>query len=246
MKSIVRANNSDDDEPPQEKHEQLYTRSLINNNNNNNSILEASGYDPTQSGDNDIDAAFALQLQEEEYARESIKPYPHPSLVSEVELDDEPYAASAPPPPFGAGNQQYMTDQQLAAQLQEQENRTRHQYRQRPVIRFPIRQQSDPSGIQATETDEIESERAAAIPRFFQRPPPNNEDDSDEDNSYSNFPHQFFPFFGNQGQPIPVGFHPFLFGHRGRGYRRSGNLQDSAEDFGPEDYEVISNNPFSK
>lgn len=49
--------------------------------------------------------------------------------------------------------------------------------------------------------------------------------------------HAFFQFlanqhFGHEGLP------PFLFGRR-RNYRRTGNLQDTEEDFGPEDYEVI-------
>lgn len=68
---------------------------------------------------------------------------------------------------------------------------------------------------------------------------PYDDDDDDESNENPRAQHVelFRQFFENFRHPMAEGgprFHPGF--HRGR---RPGNLQDTEDDFGPEDYEVI-------
>jgi hypothetical protein len=233
VRSIVRTkDNDDDDEGPCQ--EQLYNGSSIND---NNSLLEAAGYDQTRLTDVDADAAYALQLQQEEYAKESFIPNRHPYFPFQVEPDNE-IPAVIPPPFSGPNNPQFMNDEQYAAYLQEEENQNRQRYRPPPPLFFPIRQRSNPTSTQTSETDEHENEPMSPF-RIAQPQSSNNEDDTDEDSPYMNIPHQFLQLLANQGRPLPEDF-PLIFpGFRRRDYRRTGNLQDTEEDFGPEDYEVI-------
>jgi hypothetical protein len=74
--------------------------------------------------------------------------------------------------------------------------------------------------------------------RFSSRQPPFNEDDDDDDeNPQMTSAHAFLQFLAHSGHPMRGSFPAFL--RRGR---RTGNLQDTEEDFGPEDYEVIQIN----
>jgi len=241
MKSIIRSRDIDDENSTQE---QLYNGSLIND---DNAILEAAGYDSTRLAEVDADAEYALRLQEEEYSRESLIPNRHHFFPFQVEPDNELAAAAAPRPAFlyDPDNLQFTSDEQYAAYLQEQqqqeENRTRQRRNRAPIPSFLIRQRSNPASTHTSEIDETSTETVPPqFARFAQRQALHNEDESDEDNPYMNIPHPFFQFLANRGRPLPEDFPAFFQGFRGRGgHRRSGNLQDTEEDFGPEDYEVI-------
>jgi hypothetical protein len=233
VRSIVRSNGSDDERPSQEESEQNFNINLIND---NNSLSEAAGYDSSRLGDIDADAAFALQLQQEEYTKESLMPNGHQYLPFQIEPDDESEVAN-PPFLFDSDTPQFTNDEQLAAYLQAQENRNRQAYRRPPISFFPIRQQSNTASSQTSETDEPENELIAPF-RFAQRPPLYNEDDDDEESPHMNNAHAFLQFLASQGHPLPGGLAPMFSGYRRR-HRRTGNLQDTEDDFGPEDYEVI-------
>jgi len=238
VKSIVRPSGSDDERPPQEQPEPTFDETLIND---NDLLLEAAGYDPSRSAEIDADAAYALQLQQEEYTRESLMGNQHPYLPFQVEQDDE-LTDTIPPVVFESDAPPFMNDEQLAAYLQEQENRNRNRYRQPPIPFVPIRQRSNPASSQTSETDETENERIPAF-RFAQRRPMFNEDDDDDEESSNMNAQAFLQFLANHGRGGPEGFPPFFAGFR-RPHRRTGNLQDTEEDFGPEDYEVIPINLF--
>jgi hypothetical protein len=239
VKSIVRPNGSDDEISPQEQPEPIFNGSLVNH---NNLLLEASGYDPARLAEVDADEAYALQLQQEEYARESLMANRHPYLPFQVEQDDESTDMN-PHVVFESDTPPFTNDEQLAAYLQEQENRNRNRYRQPQMPFVPIRQRSNPASSQTSETDETENEPIPAF-RFAQRRPMFNEDDDDDDERSNMNAQAFLQFLANHGRGGPEGFPPFFPGFR-RGHRRSGNLQDTEEDFGPEDYEVILINLFS-
>ena len=218
----------------------MYNGGLVNNitTNNNNGVLEASGFDPSRLEELDPDEAFALKLQQEEYTRESLIPNRYPYFPFRVEQDDEARERDSPiliePDPS-----QFESDEQYAAYLQEQEDRQRERARQQAPLSFvPIRQRSNPGPGQTTETDEPEPMSPL---RLAQRPPWYHDDDDDDDEA----PHMnaFIQFLANHGRAGPGGLHPIFPGFR-RGYRRTGNLQDTDEDFGPEDYEVILINLF--
>jgi hypothetical protein len=236
VKSIVRSSKSDDDEPFHEQHEPVHNGALVNE---NNSVLGAVGYDPARLPEVDSDTAFALRLQEEEYARESSIPNRHPYRPFRVETNDDESNAAGPSIHFNADAPQFTTDEEFAVYLQEQEDRQRQQFHRASAPFFSVRQRPNPASSQSSETNETETERVPHFLRFPQRQPSANEDDSDEENPYMNMPHPFLQFFANQGRNLPEDFPPIFPVYRGRGYRRSGNLQDTHEDFGPEDYEVI-------
>ncbi len=241
MRSIVRSHENDDENSSQEQPEPLFNGASIKD---NNSLLEAAGFDSTRLADADADAAYALQLQQEEYSKESMIPNRHQFFPFQVEQDDEP-ADSNPSLLFESDTPQFSTDEQLAAYLQEQENRNRRRYRRPPIPPFvPIRQQSNPVSSQTAETDEHENELVPPF-RFAQRQNLLNEDDDDDDddNNARMNAHAFLQFLANHGRSAPEGLAPFFSGFR-RNYRRTGNLQDTEEDFGPEDYEVIQINLF--
>lgn len=233
MRSIIRPVENDDERPTQE---QLHNGNLIND---NNLLLEAAGYDTARLAEIDADAAYALQLQQEEYTKESLMQNQHQFFPFQVEPDNEA-AASAPPFFFNSDNPPLTSDGQLAAYLQAEENQTRARYIRPSIPFYPIRQRPHPASPQTSETNESSS--IEPIPprfaRFAQRQPSHDEDDSDEDNPYMPIPHPFLQFLASRGQPTPEDFSALLSGLRGRGHRRSGNLQDTEEDFGPEDYEV--------
>jgi hypothetical protein len=232
VRSIIRSNEIDDERPSHEPPEPISNGNIMNE---NDSSLGATGFDPTRLAELDADAQYALQLQEEEYSRESLMSNRRQYPPFRVELDDE--SASANAQLSDSDIPQFENDEQLAAFLQEREDRKRQQYRRPPMAYFPIRQRSNPASTQTSETDETENEHNPPL-RFHQRQPFYNEDDDDDENPPINNAQALLQFLASQGHALPEGFPPFFHGFR-RGHRRTGNLQDTEEDFGPEDYEVI-------
>ncbi|CAF4366069.1 unnamed protein product [Rotaria sordida] len=114
------------------------------NTNNNNSISEAAGFDLGRLGEIDADAQFALQLQQEEYEKDSFRPSPRSFFPFQVQEDDESSIETLHPF-FNTTEPHFENDEQYAAYLQEQERRPSQQYNNRlipPHIQF--RQQSNP------------------------------------------------------------------------------------------------------
>jgi len=201
------------------------------------SVLEASGFDPIRLAEVDADAAYALELQRQEYSRENFMPNRHQYHPFRVESDDEsgdtnPSVSMEPDIP------QFSNDEELAAYLQERENRNQRRYRPPPLPPFLLRPRPNPTST--TQTSESTESENTLIPPFrnTQRPPVHNEDDDDDDDNPYFSPQAFFQFLANQGHTLPEGFGQFMTNYRRR-YRRTGDLQDTEEDFGPEDYERL-------
>ncbi|CAF0946337.1 unnamed protein product [Adineta steineri] len=235
FRSVTQKADVDDEKSIQQ---QITNETLVNE---NDSVLGAAGYDPTRVTEIDTDAAYALQLQQEEYSRESLAINQNRFFPFQVEPDNELTASALPYLP-GPDIHPFTNDEQLAAYLQAQEHRTRHRYPGTDIPYVPVRQRPNPMSIQTSEVDE---DPAEAIPpsfaRFLRHHSSNNEDDSDEDTSNVNIHLPFFQFLANRGRSSADNFHLLFPGYRGRGgyRRRSGNLQDTEEDFGPEDYERL-------
>ncbi|UJR35602.1 hypothetical protein I4U23_028353 [Adineta vaga] len=234
MRSIIRPNDNDDEDNISNQ-DQIHDE---RKNNDNNIVLEASGYDQSRLADLSADEAYARQLQQEEYSRDSLASHRHPYDPFRVESDDESGTVSAPTYIPDDDHSNLRADAGYAAYLQRQEQVSRY-FRQNPP--FVQRQQSHRSSNEPSQTNEDENEPVPPpFSSLFQyRQPSHNEDDNDEENPYVNMPHPFFQLFVNRGRPAPDDFHAFFSGLHGRRHRRSGNLQDTEEDFGPEDYERL-------
>ena len=241
-RSIVRQPSNDDEIRAQEP---IPNEQLINEN-NNNPLLQAAGFDSARLADVDADAAFALRLQEEEYSRDSLLSNRQRYLPFRIEADDESNDSN-PAIVVEPEHPRFNTDAEFAAYLQEQENRQRQRYYRPPFPFVPIRQRSNPGSIRTSETDESEQETNPVV-RFAPRQQPpflgrgggggDDDDDDDDDAPQINDAHAFLQLLANSsGHPMGGHFPAFLSSLR-RG-RRTGNLQDTEEDFGPEDYEVI-------
>jgi hypothetical protein len=90
-RSIIRQHGNNDEESVQE---QISNEHLINE--NDNALLEAAGFDSSRLAEMDADAAYALQLQQEEYSRESLMPNRQRYLPFQVEPDDESNDSNPP------------------------------------------------------------------------------------------------------------------------------------------------------
>ena len=185
----------------------------------------------------DADEAYALQLQQEEYSRESLRLPQHSHMRFD---DDDDDAITLVPPVFHFDDHgQFFTDADIAAQLQLQD--ARHRGHHRRVRATP------PSFIQASRlvhggsSEALGADDGDVIPistsdRFAERDFPSG-DESREQLQYFRMHNPLFQFFANHGRHFPPGYRSSHI-HRGRGSRRGGNLQDNEDDFGPEDYEV--------
>ena len=160
-------------------------------------------------------------------------PFPNPFMPVDIETDGEPLS-------YHRYYQQGMNDAHFAAQLQRQENGHRQRYRGRmPYI--PFQRPSHPSSSQTSEGEQPEVIPLPSAPRSVDRPPFfNDEEDEDDMASYANF-NPLMQFMNHPNGPIPgAAFHQLFGIFPGRHYRRGGgNLQDTEDDFGPEDYEVM-------
>ncbi|CAM2715060.1 unnamed protein product [Rotaria socialis] len=235
MRSILRPSNNNDEKFSIERHGQIYNETLIND---NNLISEAAGYDSARLAEVDADEAFALQLQQEEYGRESVIPNRHEYLPFRLFEDHESPGVTLHPS-FDSNDPQVMNDEQYAAFVQQQQGRPNPRYRRQPSPNVFLRQQSNP---ESNRTSDIDPSNIQQIPSFLgisRRQVANSDDDSDDNNPFMNTPHPFIQFLTNHGRPMPANFIPTFSGYRPRGHRRGGNLQETEEDFGPEDYERL-------
>ncbi|CAF2380124.1 unnamed protein product [Rotaria sp. Silwood2] len=235
MKSIIRPAENDDENPSLEQKEQISNGSLIND---NNLILEASGYDPARLAEVDSDAEFALRLQQEEYERDSFMPNRNPLFPFQVQEDDESPIEN-PHPLLDTSERHFESDEQYAAYLQEQERQSSQRYHRQAPPYIQFRSQSNPESSETPETNESNAEPIRPFFRIPQRPSSNADDDSDEDSPYGAMTNPFLQFLATQGRPLPQEFASIFPGFRPRGYRRTRNLQETEEDFGPEDYERL-------
>ncbi|CAF0866158.1 unnamed protein product [Adineta ricciae] len=231
-KSIFRANNRNDSD---EANQEQTGREEMSH--NDNIALEASGYDQSRLADLSADEAFALQLQQEEYSRDSLATARHPFFPFRVASDDESATASAPPYVVVDEHPSFPNDDELALYVHRQEQATRQRHYPYPRTLFGPRQRSNEHS-QSGENDN-EPVVPSPYPTFSFRNHSHNEDDSDEEDGYPNMRHPLFQYLLQQNGPLPEDFPAFLAGFPRQRRRRSGNLQDTEEDFGPEDYERL-------
>jgi hypothetical protein len=193
------------------EQERLYFESLMDV--DEPSAAAVASFDTRTSDEIEADATFARQLQEQEYSRDSIVPVRSHQRGSNRN-NPSPYVVDPyGPPVFG--------DAELAAQLQAEENKKQQRQRHRP---------STPSQHRTTQPTTNRNDEPEVIPFPLlpesrpQRPSSsrnNNRDNTD----------------------FPPLFRLFAAGGRFPGLRRSGgrgahNIQNTTEDFGPDDYEV--------
>ena len=185
-------------------------------------------------GDLDADAAYALRLQQEEYSRDTMVPMPHRFPL--FDADDMVATANRDWGPLGHPFMNGDSDD-VAAILQY--HAAQQRLRQRPDMPHGLAtRRTNPQPSQASDSDGPE---VIAIPSFFrhaERPSPYNEDQSDDDVVRFDPTNAFFHMLSNPHRSMHPAFPQHLRGYRSRGSRRGGNLQETEDDFGPEDYEV--------
>ncbi|CAF4946000.1 unnamed protein product [Rotaria sp. Silwood1] len=115
--SANRSNKINDKELGQQQ-DHFYDKDLIDI---DHSPLETNSSDSKRLEDIDADAAFAFQLQQQEYAKHNILSSSHSYLSSKRELEDNGNSLSFF---LDTDDQQIANDRILAARLQEEENRT--------------------------------------------------------------------------------------------------------------------------
>jgi len=208
--AVATANCTNDEAIARLHQEQLYAQSISNS----IQLPQTSSIDMRPIHELEADEAFARRLQEEEYTRKSIIP-PHRSY---------PSRGSSRTAQRGRTIQ---ADAELAAQLQEEEDRKQRQQR------F-----AQPTRVNPTNNR-------------FQIPPPNrnrpqseiitrnhnhNHDDDDSDDDQPNT----HGTRNRNNNNIPIHhifslFPPHIFGANRGGHS---NLEQRTDDFGPNDYEV--------
>lgn len=198
-----------DEEIARQEQERLQFESLMDVDPPTGATAAAS-FDPKLLEAIDNDAAIARQLQEEEYSRNSLLPS---WRESNSRQSSSTVTQSHPDPTF--------TDAQLAAQLQAEEDKKRQRQRPRPVV-ASSQQRRRPS-----QNDEPE-----IIPFPFTHNPARDQRPSSSGNI--NGPTgdigSLFRIFANHAQRSP--------GARRPGRHGAHNLENTTEDFGPNDYDV--------
>jgi hypothetical protein len=195
----VATDTVDDEELARQQQERLYCESLMD--------VDESTVEGTTAVD--ADAAYACQLQEEEYSRETIPP---------------PFRRHNRGPKQNASSRFIMnpmdefvsSDAEIAAQLQAEENQ--RQQRSRPRLHISSqRRMSNPTTDRTFQLDEPE---IIPIPNFVrlrpERPVVRGNNNRGRNNMSS-----LFRVLSNHG-------------------RGNGHIQNTDQDFGPDDYEVNS------
>ncbi|CAF3372628.1 unnamed protein product [Rotaria sp. Silwood1] len=211
INTAVASNNIDDEEIAQQYQEQLFYDTISRTTEPSSEVMTSIDMRPLE--ELDADAAYALQLQEEEYSKNSITPF----LSYQQNLNDR--AASNAIVNFG--NDIIAGDAELAAQLQADENKKQQQQkdnqRRIPYSTINRNPQSNASG-------------SVTNPPFFN---PTNQlpSFSGNNNHVNNNFVSLLRAFTSRGQSFR-GSHRF----RGHGNR---NIENTEEDFGPDDYENL-------
>jgi hypothetical protein len=167
----------------------------------------AASFDTRTLEEIDADAAYALQLQEEEYSRNSLVP----TQSHQRRANNRKF----PPVVIDSDDGITSSDAEIAAQLQAEENRRQ---RQRPA-----------ASAQQNRSNRIVEPEVIPVP-FLTRPTPQRPSSSGNNNRNNPDFSNLFQFFANRGRAVP--------GVHRHGNRGVGNLQNTTEDFGPDDYEV--------
>jgi hypothetical protein len=170
----------------------------------------ASSFNPQQSVDIDADAAYAAQLQAEEYSRNSMVP----TRSYKRELDTK----KTIPVIVDSDDEPVVSDAEFAAHLQAEENQRGQRRRPRPPYR-----------LQRPTNRTFESNEPEIIPiPPFARSARNSSSSSENDTAVSNL----FQLFASRG--LGVQLRGFARSNR----RGSRDIQSNNADFGPNDYEV--------
>jgi hypothetical protein len=171
---------------------------------------DASSFNPQQSVDIDADAAYAAQLQQEEYSRNSMVP----TRSYKRELDNKKTMSVI----VDSDDEPVVSDAEYAAHLQAEENQRGRGRRQRPPYRS-----------QRTTNRTFESNEPEVIPiPPFARPARNSSSSSENDNNIATL----FQLIASRGLGVQLRGFP-------RSSRRgSRDIQSNNGDFGPNDYEV--------
>jgi len=198
-----------DEQIAQQQQENLYNENFMDVDEPSVAIATAAAasFDTRTLEEIDADAAYALQLQEEEYSRNSLVP----TQSHQRRANDRKF----PPVVIDSDDGITSSDAEIAAQLQAEENRGQQRQRQRPA-----------ASSQQNRSNRIVEPDVIPVP-FSIRPTPQRPSSSGNNNpDFSNL----FQLFANRGRSAS-GVHR----HGNRGVR---NLQNTTEDFGPDDYEV--------
>lgn len=222
INSAIMPNCTNDEEIARQAQEQLYAQSLMNT----GQPSMVSSIDMRTVEELEADEALARKLQEEEYTRKSI--VPNRSWNNHR-------------------SRTIQTDAELAAQLQEEENKKQRQQRLATPIIPGSRQFQNPSNNRSNAPEIVQ------IPPFLRnRQQPARRDrmadsDSDDDvnnnqpavQSTRNRPNRNQPNRNNNIRPHDIFsmLQPILVGAiRGRHNR---HLENTSDDFGPDDYENL-------
>lgn len=216
INSAAASNGMSDEEIARQHQEQLYNESLMDI--DPMDVDEpvpnvASSFNPHRVVEIDEDAALALRLQEEEYSRNSIIP----SRPYRGQSNDKKSLSII----TDSDDQLVVSDAELAAHLQAEENQRGQRRRPRPPLRLqpPLRPQRTTNQTFPSNEPEV-----IPMPDFVgpTRDRPSSRSNHDEFSSLI----QFFASRGRGGQSRNNPRH----GHR--------DIQSTDRDFGPNDYNV--------
>jgi len=195
-----------DEEIARQHQERLYAESLMDVDEPSIAAAAAlTSFDLRRLEEIDADAAFARRLQQEEYAKHSMIP---------SRLKNEHFPPSIIDPNEGP----IFTDAELAAQLQEEENKKQQRQRSRPFV--PSQRRIPPPTTNRPNEPEVIPFPFRVRPTH-QHPPSNSNNNPGGNNDFAAMLRLLIP----QGQQTP-------------GSRGIQNLQNTEGDFGPNDYDV--------
>jgi hypothetical protein len=215
INSAVVSNGTNDEKIAQMEQERLYFESLMDVDEPSAATgTAAASFDTRTLEEIEADATFARKLQEEEYSRNSIVP---------TRSYQQGSNRHRPPPyvvdPYGP---QVFGDAELAAQLQAEENKKQQRQRHRPPT---------PSQQRTTQPTTNRNDEPEVIPfPFLTEPRPQRPSSSRNNNRDTTDLSPFMRIFAPRGR-FP--------GLRRSGGRGAHSIQNTTEDFGPDDYENL-------
>jgi len=181
-------------------------------------------------------------LQQEEYTRESFAPFGRRRFPFDIRHEHDRPTRNAPHFMPAA----MLHDQMIAHEMFPNEARNRNRPRPpRPYVPpfmdpEAFSQRGAAAASQTSDDDQPEIVDMPSLIRFHQQRNPCNDDDDDSDGNPMVFPDHYSMFraIGHPGRAGPNGLH-FIGPFRSRQRRTGAGLQDTEDDFGPEDYERL-------
>ncbi len=208
MNSAVTSSTMSDEEIARQQQQRLYFESLMDVDPPATTTAAAAIFDANRFEDIESDAAIARQLQEEEYSRSSLVP----SHAHHRQSNNN----KSSPTVINRHSESTMSDAELAAKLQAEEDQRQGRQRSRPAVH-----------PQRRTTNQTEEPEVIPFPFGPSHAQPQRPSSARDNNRTTNDVISIFRQFAARGRPSPNA--------RRRGNQ---NLERTTEDFDANDYEV--------